>query len=50
VCISTTSRNAKGRMGSPESSVYLGSPYSVAAAALAGEIVDPRTFLTGAAA
>jgi 3-isopropylmalate/(R)-2-methylmalate dehydratase large subunit len=45
VSISTTSRNARGRMGSPESSVYLGSPYSVAAAAVAGRIIDPRELL-----
>lgn len=42
VCISTTSRNNRGRMGSPDAQVYLGSAYSVAAAAVAGEIVDPR--------
>jgi len=48
VCISTTNRNFRGRMGSNEASVYLGSPYSVAAAAVAGEIVDPRDFLPGA--
>ncbi len=41
VCISTTSRNTRGRMGSPESSVYLGSAYTVAASALAGEVIDP---------
>lgn len=45
VSISTTNRNARGRMGSPESSVYLGSPYSVAAAAVAGRIVDPRELI-----
>jgi len=45
VCISTTSRNAQGRMGSPESKVYLGSAYAVAAAAVAGEIVDPLTVM-----
>jgi 3-isopropylmalate/(R)-2-methylmalate dehydratase large subunit len=45
VCISTTSRNARGRMGSPDSRVYLGSPYSVAAAAVAGEIIDPREMI-----
>ena len=45
VCISTTSRNARGRMGSPDSQVYLGSAYSVAAAAVAGEIVDPRMLM-----
>lgn len=44
-CISSTNRNFKGRMGSSESQVYLGSPYSVAAAAVAGHIVDPRELL-----
>jgi 3-isopropylmalate/(R)-2-methylmalate dehydratase large subunit len=44
-CISTTNRNFKGRMGHAEAFVYLGSPYSVAAAALAGEITDPRPYL-----
>ena len=32
-------------MGSPESSLYLGSPYSVAAAAVVGKIVDPRELI-----
>ncbi|MDX2378663.1 MAG: aconitase family protein, partial [Acidimicrobiia bacterium] len=45
VSISTTNRNARGRMGSPDSAVYLGSPYSVAAAAVAGYIADPREFI-----
>ena len=48
VSISTTNRNARGRMGSPDASVYLGSPYSVAAAAVAGHITDPREFIGGA--
>lgn len=45
VCIASTARNFKGRMGSPSSSVYLGSPYTVAAAAVTGSIVDPREML-----
>ena len=45
VAISTTARNFKGRMGAPSSRVFLGSPYTVAAAAVAGEIVDPRELL-----
>jgi 3-isopropylmalate/(R)-2-methylmalate dehydratase large subunit len=45
VCISTTNRNFKGRMGHAGAEVYLGSPYSVAAAAIAGRIVDPRGYL-----
>ncbi len=47
-CLSTTNRNFRGRMGSADALVYLGSPASVAAAAVAGEIVDPRTLWTGA--
>lgn len=42
VCIASTARNFKGRMGASSSKVYLGSPYTVAAAAVAGMIVDPR--------
>ena len=46
VCISTTNRNWLGRMGPKTSSVYLGSAYSVTAAAVAGEIVSPLKYLT----
>jgi 3-isopropylmalate/(R)-2-methylmalate dehydratase large subunit len=45
VCISTTNRNFKGRMGDKGSSVYLANPFSVAAAAVAGHIVDPRELM-----
>ena len=45
VAISTTARNFKGRMGSPSSQVYLASPYTVAASAIAGRIADPREAL-----
>lgn len=44
VCISSTNRNFLGRMGSKNAEVYLGSPASVAAAAITGTIVDPREF------
>jgi 3-isopropylmalate/(R)-2-methylmalate dehydratase large subunit len=50
VCIAWTARNFTGRLGSPDAEVYLGSPYTVAAAAVAGRIVDPREFLERAAA
>jgi 3-isopropylmalate/(R)-2-methylmalate dehydratase large subunit len=46
VCMSSSNRNFQGRMGSPEAFVYLGSAATVAAAAVAGKIVDPRN-LTG---
>lgn len=45
-CISSTARNFKGRMGDPSSQVWLGSPLTVAAAAVAGHIVDPREMLS----
>jgi 3-isopropylmalate/(R)-2-methylmalate dehydratase large subunit len=48
VCISTTNRNFQGRMGHQNAKVYLGSPYSVAAAAIVGRIVDPRSLLRDA--
>jgi 3-isopropylmalate/(R)-2-methylmalate dehydratase large subunit len=41
VAISTTNRNFVGRMGHPESKVYLSSPAVAAASAVAGKIVHP---------
>jgi 3-isopropylmalate/(R)-2-methylmalate dehydratase large subunit len=40
--VTTTNRNFKGRMGSPEAEVHLANAYVAAAAAVAGEIVHPR--------
>ena len=45
VCIASTNRNFPGRMGHVQSSVYLGSPAAVAAAALTGKITDPSEIL-----
>ncbi|QLC26366.1 3-isopropylmalate dehydratase large subunit [Parasphingopyxis algicola] len=44
-CISSTNRNFQGRMGHSGANVYLGSPYTTAATAVAGRIADPRTIL-----
>jgi 3-isopropylmalate/(R)-2-methylmalate dehydratase large subunit len=45
VCASSSNRNFKGRMGSPTGRTLLMSPAMVAAAAIAGEVVDVREML-----
>ena len=46
VCASSSNRNFKGRMGSPSGRTLLMSPAMVAAAAIAGEVVDVRKMIT----
>jgi 3-isopropylmalate dehydratase large subunit len=44
-CITAANRNFPGRMGHTEAEIFLASPAAVAAAAAAGEIVDPTPYL-----
>ncbi|MFP6869439.1 MAG: 3-isopropylmalate dehydratase large subunit [Nitrospinota bacterium] len=43
--ITSANRNFPGRLGSKDAEIYLGSPATVAASALAGRIADPRDIL-----
>ena len=47
VCITASTRNFKGRMGDPSSRIFMASPATVAASALAGTIVSAAEFFTG---
>jgi 3-isopropylmalate/(R)-2-methylmalate dehydratase large subunit len=44
-CLTSSTRNFKGRMGSKDSEILMASPATVAASAVAGAICDPRTLL-----
>jgi 3-isopropylmalate/(R)-2-methylmalate dehydratase large subunit len=45
VCLTASTRNFQGRMGSRDADIYMASPATVAASAVAGRIVDPRSVL-----
>jgi 3-isopropylmalate/(R)-2-methylmalate dehydratase large subunit len=46
VCLTSSTRNFTGRMGSTEAEIYMASPATVAASAVAGYITDPRSVTT----
>lgn len=46
VCLTSSTRNFTGRMGSTQAEIYMASPATVAASAVAGHITDARETLT----
>ena len=45
ICLTTTPRNFKGRMGHKDSFIYLSGPYVAAASALKGRITNPKEIM-----
>jgi 3-isopropylmalate/(R)-2-methylmalate dehydratase large subunit len=45
VCLTSSTRNFTGRMGSTEAEIYMASPATVAASAITGVITDPRSVI-----
>jgi len=45
VCLTSSTRNFRGRMGSPDARIYMASSATVAASAVVGYITDPTAFL-----